>query len=348
MANILITGGAGFIGSALLRYLLGDADFAGAVLNMDKLTYAANLRAVEPVASDPRYHFTKTDIADLPAVRRAFTDFDPDVVIHLAAETHVDRSIEDPFEFVRTNVLGTCNLLHASLEVSARKPAFRFVHVSTDEVFGSMAPGQSAAEGDPYRPSSPYSASKAASDHMAHAWHTTYGLPVVTTNCTNNYGPYQYPEKLIPVMTLNALSGRALPVYGDGGNVRDWLFVDDHARAIWRVAQAGTIGANYNISGRAEKTNLEVVESICASLDACHPRADGKSYREQVQFVRDRPGHDRRYALDSTRVERELGWTPSVSFEDGMRATVDWYARTAADLTQSTDAAYAKRRGLIG
>jgi dTDP-glucose 4,6-dehydratase len=347
MARVLITGGAGFIGSALLRHLLTDGELAGSVLNMDKLTYAANPRAIDSVAQDARYRFAKTDIVDLAEVRRVFREFDPDVVIHLAAETHVDRSIDDPFDFVRTNVVGTCNLLHAALEIFARKSDFRFVHVSTDEVYGSLAPGRAAVEGDVYRPSSPYSASKASADHMAHAWYVTYGLPVITTNCTNNYGPYQYPEKLIPVMTLNALSGRPLPVYGDGGNVRDWLYVEDHARAIWRVATAGVAGANYNISGRTEKTNLEIVEAICANLDARRPRADGRSYRTQIQFVADRPGHDRRYALDSTRIERELGWTPAVSFADGMHATVEWYVHSAAELTQATGAAYAKRRGLI-
>jgi dTDP-glucose 4,6-dehydratase len=317
------------------------------VLNLDKLTYAANLSALDSVASDSRYSFSKTDIVDLASVRRVLKDFDPDLVIHLAAETHVDRSIEDPFEFVRTNVLGTCNLLHVSLEIAARKPAFRFVHVSTDEVYGSLAAGEIATEGSPYRPSSPYSASKAASDHMVMAWHATYGLPVVTTNCTNNYGPFQYPEKLIPVMIMNALSGNPLPVYGDGGNVRDWLFVEDHARAIWLVANEGLVGSTYNVSGGAEKTNLDVVGTICAILDESRPRADGKSYKSQIRFVQDRPGHDRRYALDSTKLERELKWRPRVSFEQGMRATVEWYVARAAELERRTGAAHSQRRGLL-
>lgn len=347
MPNVLVTGGAGFIGSALVRHILQAPDFTGRVLNLDKLTYAANLKAVESVSGDARYGLSRTDIVDLKGVRAAITDFDPDVIIHLAAETHVDRSIEDPFEFVRTNVLGTCNLLHSALAVFARKPGFRFVHVSTDEVYGSLDAGGAAREGDAYEPNSPYSASKAAADHMARAWHVTYGLPVITTNCTNNYGPFQFPEKLIPVMTLNALSGRKLPVYGDGGNVRDWLFVEDHARAIWEVANRGAIGASYNISGAAEKTNLEIVQCICAILDEVRPKQGGGSYFSQVEFVRDRPGHDRRYALDSTKIQRELGWSPSVTFEQGMRATVDWYLRHAHDVAKSSGSAFAQRRGLI-
>lgn len=346
MSKVMITGGAGFIGSALVRHVLGGS-FAGNVLNVDKLTYAANLRALDAVSGDSRYRLSQTDIVDLPRLREVFAEFDPDIVVHLAAETHVDRSIEDPFEFVRTNVLGTCNLLQVSLDVHARKPGFRFVHVSTDEVYGSVPAGTAAAEGDPYRPNSPYSASKAASDHMARAWHVTYGLPVITTNCTNNYGPYQYPEKLIPVMILNALNGKPLPVYGDGGNVRDWLFVEDHARAIWEVARRGEVGSSYNISGNAEKTNIEIVTAICGILDRLRPRADGASYSEQIRFVTDRPGHDRRYALDSSRIERELGWTAGTSFEKGIELTVRWYLDNAAALARDTSAAYEQRRGLV-
>ena len=347
MPNVLITGGAGFIGSALVRYILTGDEFSGSVLNVDSLTYASNLRALESVASDSRYAFARNDITDLDAMRSLFRDFGPDIVMHLAAETHVDRSIEAPFEFVNTNVLGTCNLLQASLEFAGKKSSFRFVHVSTDEVYGSMAEGVSAIEGDTYRPNSPYSASKAASDHMARAWRVTYGLPVITTNCTNNYGPFQFPEKLIPVVILNALAGRSLPVYGDGGNVRDWLYVEDHVEAIWLAANRGAPGSSYNVSGNSERTNLEVVQAICRILDEKMPRADGLSYGAQITFVEDRPGHDRRYALDSTKLQRELGWAPRVSFEEGLRRTIDWYVENAASLARSTGAAYERRRGIV-
>ena len=346
MPRVLVTGGAGFIGSALIRRILADTSFDGMVLNVDKLTYAANLRALASIADDPRYRFEKADIVDWPAMRRTFREFRPDLAIHLAAESHVDRSIDDPFEFIRTNVQGTCNLLHASLDLSADNQAFRFVHVSTDEVYGSMEPGQSALEDDAYRPNSPYSASKAASDHMARAWQVTYGLPVIVTNCTNNYGPWQYPEKLIPVIILNALNGKPLPVYGDGGNVRDWLFVDDHAQAIWLAAQSGVVGSNYNISGSAERSNIEVVQSICAVLDELRPRSDSRSYSDQIEFVPDRPGHDRRYSLDSGKIESTLGWRPSVSFDEGIRKTVEWYMKNAGELLRDTASAYAERRGL--
>ncbi|MDH3468116.1 MAG: dTDP-glucose 4,6-dehydratase [Gammaproteobacteria bacterium] len=346
MARVLITGGAGFIGSAVIRHILDGQSFDGTVLNLDKLTYAANLKALDSVVSDSRYRFEKIDIVDWPATRQIFQDFRPEVVIHLAAETHVDRSIDDPFEFIRTNVQGTCNLLHAALETSAGMQNFRFVHVSTDEVFGSMDVGRSALEEDAYRPNSPYSASKAASDHFARAWHVTYGLPVIVTNCTNNYGPWQYPEKLIPVIVLNALSGRPLPIYGDGSNVRDWLFVEDHARAIWLAAQQGETGSNYNISGDAERSNVEVVNQVCTVLDELRPRSDGQSYTNQIKFVPDRPGHDRRYSLNSDRIENSLGWRPGVSFEEGFRRTVEWYVENAGELERNTQSASAERRGL--
>lgn len=346
MPRVVVSGGAGFIGSALIRKILTDSSFDGSVLNVDKLTYAANLRALASVADDPRYRFEKADIVDWSSMQKIFGEFRPDIAIHLAAESHVDRSIDDPFEFIRTNVQGTCNLLHASLELLADNQDFRFVHVSTDEVYGSMKPGKSALENDAYRPNSPYSASKAASDHMARAWQVTYGLPVVVTNCTNNYGPWQYPEKLIPVIILNALNGQPLPIYGDGGNVRDWLFVDDHVQAIWLAAQRGEAGSNYNISGGAERSNIEVVESICAVLDQLRPRSDGRSYSDQIEFVPDRPGHDRRYSLDSERIERTLGWQPSVSFEEGIRKTVEWYITNAEELVRNTESAHAERRGL--
>ena len=347
MVNVLVTGGCGFIGSALLRHLLSNDEFDGKVMNVDKLTYAANPRSVASVENDDRYSFERIDIADLEAVERTIGSFEPDIIIHLAAETHVDRSIEDPFDFVKTNVLGTSHLLHCSLERANSSPGFRFIHVSTDEVYGSMQDGESAKEGDPYRPNSPYAASKAASDHMVRAWHSTYGMPVITTNCTNNYGPWQYPEKLIPVMVLNALKGSPLPVYGDGGNVRDWLYVEDHASAIWRVACGGQIGETYNISGRAELTNLELVRTICSELDESIPRADGKSYSTQIELVADRPGHDRRYSLDSEKIERALEWRPSLSFEAGLRQTINWYIDHEEELTKSTESAFATRRGLI-
>jgi len=346
MHRVLVTGGAGFIGSALIRHVLGEPSFDGEVLNLDKLTYAANLQALDSVAKDSRYHFEKADIVDWPAMRRILREFRPDFIIHLAAESHVDRSIDDPFEFIRTNVQGTCNLLHASLELSTDNDDFRFVHVSTDEVYGSMESGQSALEDDAYRPNSPYSASKAASDHMARAWQVTYGLPVIVTNCTNNYGPWQYPEKLIPVIILNALNDRPLPIYGDGGNVRDWLFVEDHAQAIWLAARKGETGTNYNISGSAERSNIEVVKAICAVLDKLRPRGDGRSYSEQIEFVPDRPGHDRRYSLNSKRIENTLGWGPSVNFEEGIRKTVEWYIGNADELVRNTASAHAERRGL--
>ena len=346
MSRILVTGGAGFIGSAVIRHILDEPSFDGTVLNLDKLTYAANVRALESVADKPAYSFEQIDIADWPAIRRIFRDLQPEIVIHLAAETHVDRSIDDPFEFIRTNVQGTCNLLHAALEASASVEQFRFVHVSTDEVYGSMDAGRSALEEDPYRPNSPYSASKAASDHMARAWHVTFGLPVVVTNCTNNYGPWQYPEKLIPVIVLNALSGRPLPIYGDGSNIRDWLYVEDHARAIWLVARRGEMGSNYNISGSAERSNIEVVKQICAVLDDIKPRNDGVPYSSQIEFVPDRPGHDLRYSLNSDRIASTLNWQPAVSFEEGMKRTVEWYVENADELVRTTQSAFEERRGL--
>jgi dTDP-glucose 4,6-dehydratase len=343
--RVLITGGCGFIGSALIRHVLDETGFDGRLLNLDKLTYAANPEAVASAEDDRRYEFRQEDIVDLQATRRILEEFSPEILIHLAAETHVDRSIEDPFEFVRTNVLGTCNLLHAAAALSERNPGFRFVHVSTDEVYGSIDGDASAAEGDPYRPNSPYSASKAAADHMVRAWQKTYGLPAIITNCTNNYGPFQFPEKLIPVIILNAISGRPVPVYGDGGNVRDWLFVEDHARAIWLAAQSGAVGETYNVSGRSEKANLDVVETICRLLDERCPREDGRAYAEQIRFVTDRPGHDRRYSLDSSRIEAELGWRPAMSFEEGIARTVDWYVARADRYLEQENPVFARRRG---
>ena len=326
--RILVTGGAGFIGSALVRHLIGST--AHQVLNLDKLTYAGDLRSLGDVDGDPRYRFLKADICDAAAIRTALEGFKPDVVTHLAAESHVDRSIDGPADFIQTNVVGTFTLLGETLAYWRTLPArakegFRFHHISTDEVFGSLGEDGVFTETTPYDPRSPYSASKASSDHLVRAWGHTYGLPTIVTNCSNNYGPFHFPEKLIPLMIIKCLSGEPLPVYGKGLNVRDWLYVDDHVRALTRVFEAGTPGESYNIGGRAERANIEVVQRICQSLDAIRPRNDGASYAEQISYVADRPGHDLRYAIDPSKLERELGWTPSETFESGIEKTVAWY-----------------------
>ncbi|WP_425989019.1 dTDP-glucose 4,6-dehydratase [Brevundimonas sp. TWP2-3-2] len=326
--RILVTGGAGFIGSALVRRLIRDTDHE--VLVFDKLTYAGLLSSLEPASASNRYGFVQADICDPAAVAAALADFKPQVIAHLAAESHVDRSIDGPGEFVQTNVVGTFNMLQQALGYwralnDAEKAAFRFHHISTDEVFGSLGETGLFSETTPYDPRSPYSASKAASDHLVSAWGHTYGLPVVMTNCSNNYGPYHFPEKLIPLIIIRALNGEPLPVYGDGSNVRDWLFVDDHARALQAVFERGRPGQTYNVGGNAERRNIDVVRAICATLDALQPRADGKPYAEQITFVTDRPGHDARYAIDATKIRDELGWTPSVTFEEGIQHTVRWY-----------------------
>jgi dTDP-glucose 4,6-dehydratase len=326
--QVLVTGGAGFIGSAVCRHLIASGY---GVVNLDKLTYAGNLESLRDVAADPRYRFHQLDICDEPAVLDVLRREKVDAVMHLAAESHVDRSIDGPADFLRTNVVGTFALLSAALTYwreleGKRRAAFRFHHVSTDEVFGDLALDEGVfTEETPYAPSSPYSASKAASDHFARAWHATYGLPVVLSNCSNNYGPYHFPEKLIPLVILNALEEKPLPVYGEGANVRDWLYVEDHARALEAVLTRGAIGESYNIGGRSERTNLQVVESVCAILDRKRPRADGSPHRELIDFVADRPGHDRRYAIDCSKAERELGWSAEESFESGLEKTVDWY-----------------------
>ncbi len=325
--RIVVTGGAGFIGSAVVRQYLAETDHD--VINVDKLTYAANLAALPGAADHPRYHFEKVDICDAAEVERVLATHQPDAIMHLAAESHVDRSIDGPEAFIQTNVVGTQILLSAALSYWERLPAerrarFRFHHVSTDEVFGSLGPTGVFTETSPYDPRSPYSASKAASDHLVRAWHETYGLPVVLSNCSNNYGPYQFPEKLIPLMTLKALAGKPLPVYGRGDNVRDWLFVEDHARGLRLVLEKGRIGESYNIGGRNEQTNLQVVHRICDILDELRPRAQG-SYKELVSFVEDRPGHDFRYAMDASKIERELGWRAQETFASGLRKTVEWY-----------------------
>ena len=327
--KILITGGCGFIGSALIRLILRTTN--ATVVNIDKLTYAATPEALEECAGMDHYNFIEADISDRAAVRQTFEIHKPQGVIHLAAESHVDRSIDGPEEFIKTNVLGTFTLLdearrHYINSSDSEQRRFRFHHVSTDEVYGSLADTDPAFhEETPYQPRSPYSASKAASDHLVQAWHETYGLPVVLTNCSNNYGPWQFPEKLIPVVTINAVDGKPLPGYGKGTNVRDWLHVEDHARALWTVFQHGANGGKYNVGGNAERRNIDVVTAICAILDDIRPRVDGRSYVEQIAFVTDRPGHDQRYAIDSTKIERELAWQPSSSFEQGLRQTVLWY-----------------------
>ncbi len=325
--RIIVTGGYGFIGSALVRLLLSETDHE--VLNVDKLTYAANLASIPQAEGNAKYRFVKADIADAQAMRKAFEDFQPDAVMHLAAESHVDRSIDGPQEFITTNVQGTFTLLQEALRywraLDAERPErFRFLHVSTDEVFGSLGPAGAFTEDTPYQPNSPYSASKAASDHLVRAWHHTYGLPTLLTNCSNNYGPYHFPEKLIPHMIIKALAGEPLPVYGDGQNIRDWLFVEDHARALLLVLSRGAPGECYNIGGRNERTNLQVVETICDQLDRAMPPREG-SHRRLIAFVKDRPGHDRRYAIDASKIERELGWRARKTFETGLEDTVRWY-----------------------
>jgi dTDP-glucose 4,6-dehydratase len=318
----LVTGGAGFIGSNLVRFLL-DRERESRVTVLDRLTYAGKLENLEAFANDPRHRFVHGDICDADLVARLFEDEKPDVVFHLAAESHVDRSIDGPREFVRTNVQGTFELLEASRRFRANDERFRFVHVSTDEVFGSLGDSDFFRETTPYAPSSPYSASKAASDHLARAWQHTFKVPTVVTNCSNNYGPNQLPEKLIPLVTLNALEGKPLPVYGDGLNVRDWLYVEDHCSALHLAATKGVPGETYCIGGHNERTNLHVVQTICDVLDRLAPAA--KPRRELITFVKDRPGHDRRYAIDPSKIERELGWKPTTSFEQGIERTIRWY-----------------------
>lgn len=326
--RILVTGGAGFIGSALVRHLISESEHE--VLNLDKLTYAGVLESLQDVAKNARYRFVQGDICDSKLVGRLLTEFQPDVIAHLAAESHVDRSIDGPGEFIQTNVVGTFAMLQQALEYwqglpAERQASFRFHHISTDEVFGSLGEDGYFVETTPYDPRSPYSASKAGSDHLVRAWGHTYGLPVLVTNCSNNYGPYHFPEKLIPLIIIRAMSGDALPVYGDGSNVRDWLFVEDHAQALRKVFEAGVPGETYNIGGDSERRNIDVVRAICAALDTRSPRNDGKSYAEQITFVADRPGHDQRYAIDASKIKRELSWQPEVGFEEGVARTVEWY-----------------------
>ena len=345
--TILVTGGAGFIGSAFVRFLLKETDVI--VVNLDKLTYAGNLRSLEEVASDPRYHFEHHDICDQQKVNRIFEQYRPDAVAHLAAESHVDRSIDGPGEFINTNIIGTYTLLNAALEYwrstrSVGDPSFIFHYISTDEVFGSLPQGGLFTEDSPFRPNSPYSASKASADHLVRAWHKTYKLPVVMTNCSNNYGPYQFPEKLIPLMVINALSGTRLPIYGAGENIRDWLYVEDHVKALWDVIRFGDNGETYNIGGDEERRNVDVVNSICVILDELLPDSKNVPHRSLIEFIDDRPGHDLRYAIDASRIKDQLYWKPTEDFETGLRKTVQWYLVNEAWWKEVMDGTYQGER----
>lgn len=329
--NILVTGGAGFIGSAVVRHLINNTGFN--VLNLDALTYAGNPSSLNTISDSDRYSFSHVDLRDADAVKKVIFDYQPDLIMHLAAESHVDRSIEGPSDFITTNIIGTFNLLDAARNYwtgldDANKTKFRFHHISTDEVYGDLGMGDALfTEETAYDPSSPYSASKASSDHLVRAWHRTYGLPVVVTNCSNNYGPYHFPEKLIPHVILNAIHGEALPIYGDGMQIRDWLYVDDHARALVKVATEGVIGETYNIGGFNERSNISVVKAICSILEELRPeKPEGiNNYVDLITYVKDRPGHDVRYAIDASKIERELGWHPEETFESGIKKTVQWY-----------------------
>jgi len=342
--TLLVTGCGGFIGSNFVHTALAASDET--LVNLDKLTYAGNLANLASFQQDPRHVFVQGDIGDRALVERLLSEHQPRAVLNFAAESHVDRSIHGPGDFIQTNVVGTFQLLEAvrgywQTLAPVPREAFRFVHVSTDEVYGTLGPTDPPfAETKAYEPNSPYSASKAASDHLVRAWHHTYGLPVLTTNCSNNYGPYHFPEKLIPLVIHHALAGKPLPIYGDGQQVRDWLYVVDHCRAILRVLEAGRVGETYNIGGWNEKPNLEVVNTICQRLDAVRPRADGQSYTSQITFVKDRPGHDRRYAIDARKIERELGWKPLETFESGITKTIDWYLAHAQWVEDVTSGHY--------
>ena len=342
--TILVTGGAGFIGGNFVLDWLAAHDET--VVNLDKLTYAGNLQTLASLRDNPRHVFVQGDIGDRELVANLLAQYQPRAVLNFAAESHVDRSIHGPGDFIHTNVLGTFNLLESVRAYWTALPAeeqqaFRFLHVSTDEVYGTLSPADPPfAEDNRYEPNSPYSASKAASDHLVRAWHHTYGLPVLTTNCSNNYGPYHFPEKLIPLVILNALAGKPLPIYGDGQQVRDWLYVKDHCSAIRRVLEAGQLGETYNVGGWNEKANLDVVRSICSLLDELRPRADGQPYASQITYVQDRPGHDRRYAIDARKLQRELGWKPAETFDSGIRKTVQWYLDNQAWVAGVTSGSY--------
>ena len=348
--RILVTGGAGFIGSALVRHILRQTEHS--VLNLDKLTYAGNLESLDSISNSPRYRFVQADIADTQAVNNALADFQPVAIMHLAAESHVDRSIDGPAAFIQTNIVGTYSLLEATRAywltlTPERQQAFRFHHISTDEVYGDLhGVDDLFTETTPYAPSSPYSASKAASDHLVRAWHRTYGLPVLITNCSNNYGPFHFPEKLIPLVILNALEGKPLPVYGDGLQVRDWLFVEDHARALLKVVSEGKVGETYNIGGHNEQKNIDVVRAICALLEELVPNkpAGLARYEDLITFVKDRPGHDQRYAIDASKIERELRWVPQETFASGLRKTVQWYLDNLEWCRHVQDGSYQRER----
>lgn len=346
--KILVTGGAGFIGSAVIRHIIQNTN--NQVLNIDKLTYAGNLESLREIDQHPNYEFKKIDICDTEQIIAAIEAFQPHAIMHLAAESHVDRSIDGPAAFIQTNIVGTYTLLEAarkywmSLEPKAQQK-FRFHHISTDEVYGDLEGTTDLfTETTSYAPSSPYSASKASSDHLVRAWHRTYGLPVIVTNCSNNYGPYHFPEKLIPLVILNALDAKPLPVYGNGQQIRDWLFVEDHARALYKVVTEGVVGETYNIGGHNEKQNIEVVKTICKILDELKPQANGQAYESLITFVKDRPGHDLRYAIDATKIQNELGWTPTETFETGIRKTVQWYLNNLDWCHRVQDGSYQRER----
>lgn len=344
--KILVTGGAGFIGSAVVRHIIQNTN--DSVINLDALTYAGNLESLESIASSPRYNFEQVNVCDYQNVKRVFEQYQPDAVMHLAAESHVDRSIDGPAAFIQTNIVGTYNLLQVAKEYwkslsETAQAAFRFHHISTDEVYGDLeGPEDLFTETTPYAPSSPYSASKASSDHLVRAWARTYGLPTIITNCSNNYGPYHFPEKLIPLVILNALEGKPLPVYGKGNQIRDWLFVEDHARALYKVVTEGKVGETYNIGGHNEKQNIDVVNTICELLDELRPQA--MSYKSLITYVQDRPGHDLRYAIDATKIQRELGWSPLETFESGIRKTVQWYLENLTWAHRVQDGSYQRER----
>jgi len=345
--TLLVTGGAGFIGGNFVHLLMNQDDVQ--IINLDLLTYAGNLDTLADIKEGDRYTFVQGDIGNKELVSDLLRRYKPSAVVNFAAESHVDRSIDAPCDFIQTNVVGTFNLLECSRQYYLDLPedqaeAFRFLHVSTDEVYGSLGAEGMFTEETPYAPNSPYSASKAASDHLVRAWHHTYGLPVITTNCSNNYGPCQFPEKLIPLMIQNAIAGKPLPIYGDGGNIRDWLYVHDHCRAIWRVLEAGQLGEVYNIGGNSEKTNLEVVDTLCAILDELMPQSPHMPHAQFKHFVTDRPGHDRRYAIDASKIKRELGWEPQETFESGLRATVQWYLDNVSWCMRVMDGSYMGER----
>jgi len=351
--TIIITGGAGFIGSAMIRYLIQHTDTH--IINLDKLTYAGNLESLIPLSDSPNYRFEQVDICNEQEIKRVFNQYRPDAILHLAAESHVDRSIDGPSAFIQTNIVGVYNLLDAARGYwneldDDRKAGFRFHHISTDEVYGSLGSSGLFKEEDPYQPNSPYSASKASSDHLVRAWSETYGLPTLITNCSNNYGPYQFPEKLIPLVILNALDGKPLPIYGKGDQIRDWLYVDDHVRALWKVLTEGESGETYNIGGHNEKTNLEVVKTLCATLDELVPSKHPgiNRYEELITHVKARPGHDKRYAIDADKIEQALGWVPEETFETGMHKTVQWYLNNGEWCGRVQDGSYQRERLGLG